>query len=124
MLVPYTPAVRRRRGRKERSGVPVLIEASFDAGGPWVRLRFDRAIGIDALAGNQIIVIDQPSGTRFEGTASATLLDEFTVQIDMSDVGPMPSPDTRLSASAASGIVAAGDGSAWAGIASVLLPFL
>jgi hypothetical protein len=100
-----------------------LIEAGFDAGGPRVQLRFNRPIDVGALIGNQIVVIDAPGGTRFEGTAPATLLDPATVQVDMSDVGPVSTPDTRLNVSPASGIVAAGDGAPWPGIANLLLPF-
>jgi hypothetical protein len=123
MLVPFVPQLRGRRRRTPRTDLLTLIEASFDAGGPWVQLRFNRPIDVGALIGNQIVVIDAPSGTQFEGTAAATLLDPATVQIDMSDIGPVSSPDTRLNASAASGIVGAGDGMPWAGIANLLLPF-
>jgi hypothetical protein len=123
MLLPFTPQLRRRRGRSRRTDLLNLLEASFNAGGPWVRLRFDRPIDVAALAGNQIVVNDAPSSTQFDGILGATLLDPTTVQIDMSEVQALPFPDTRLNASAANRIVAAGDGAPWLGVTNLLLPF-
>jgi hypothetical protein len=105
----------------------VLVTAEFDAGAvpaPTVTLAFDRAIDIAGLVGGAITVDDGPgSGTRWEATLTATMLDPQTVRIDMLDVEPSASAAVLLDATAGNGIVAVDDGGTWGGVSELELPF-
>ena len=89
-----------------------------------VSLTFDRPIDIAALSGGQITVDDGAvAGILYAATGVATLTDPQTVRIELIEVGVSTGPGTRLTASAASGIVAVDDGGTWAGASDVELPF-
>jgi hypothetical protein len=89
-----------------------------------VSLTFDRPIDIAALAGAQITVDDGAvAGILYAATGVATLTGPQTVRIELVEVGVSGDPGTRLTASAASGIVAVDDGGTWGGVADLSLPF-
>jgi hypothetical protein len=102
----------------------VLASASYDFNGPSVMLEFDRAIDIAGLDGAQISVNDGAfTGLIFAATGPAMLVDPQTVEIDLVSTGPSAGIDVRLTASAASGIVAVNDGGTWPGVMNLVLPF-
>ena len=89
-----------------------------------VSLTFDRPIDIGALAGGQITVDDGAvAGILYAATGVATLTDPQTVRIELVEIGLSGGPGTRLTASAASGIVAVDDGGTWGGVSELELPF-
>ena len=130
MLLKAIPLVyRRRRGRSKRAGARpgpaalVLVAASY-VEAMWVRLSFDRAIDISAIVVDQISVDDGPlTGSVWVGSPAATLVDPVTVELPLVELDPSSSVETLLSATAASGIVAADDGGTWAGASALPLPF-
>ena len=114
--------LRRLRGAAAVVG-PVLVGATYDQGSS-VDLTFDRAIDISALDPAQVEVDDdQDSGWRLGGQGGATLVDPMTVQVPLDRIGDSSESGVHLFVSASSGIVASGDGAAWAGVSDVALPF-
>ena len=129
-LPPFTitrPPRHRRRKSIGPATPPValtLLEASFDEGGPSVRLGFDRAIDIGGLNGSAIIVdAGNVTGTRYVATGSATLDGPNAVVIGLVATIPSGSPDTLLDATAGNGIVAIDDGGLWSGATDLVLPY-
>jgi hypothetical protein len=131
MTVPPVkfPRRKRRRGRARASSPPTppvalnLVSATYEEVVS-VSLTFDRPIDIAGLDGAQITVDDGAvAGILYAATGVATLTDPQTVRIELVEVGVSGDPGTRLNASAASGIVAVGDGGTWAGVSDVELPF-
>jgi len=128
MLTPVIPPFRKRRKVPKRKQPPApaaltLIAAEYQAKA-WVRLTFDRAIDISALDPAQVEVDDdQDSGWRLGGQGGATLVDPMTVQVPLDRIGDSTESGVHLFVSASSGIVASGDGAAWAGVSDVALPF-
>jgi hypothetical protein len=131
-MLTYPPAqFRKRRGRLKQAAPPappaaalVLVEASFDEGGPSLRLGFDRAIDIDGLVGAQIVVeAGNVTGTRYEALGTATMDGTSAVIIGLLEIGPSISEDTVLSAGAGNGIVAIDDGGLWSGASELVLPY-
>ena len=101
-----------------------LVGATYDVGIPSVRLTFDRAISLAGFNGSAVVVDDAAdSGNRYEGTGGAFLAGPTAVEIFLADPTPASGSGTRLSVSAASGIVAVNDGGTWAGVADLSLPF-
>jgi len=131
MLTVPPPKYRPRRPRPMRKAPTptpppaalVLVAAEFGEA-TWVRLAFDRAIDVAGLDGAQITIDDGPvTEFRWAATGAATLLGPAVVRIDVALVGPSTAPSTTLTATAASGIVAADDGGTWAGVTNLGLPF-
>jgi hypothetical protein len=115
------------RRRKPRPAPPVLVAAElvFDpvTGDPCARLAFDRAIDVSRIAPAQVTVDDAAgAGWSYAGSGVASRPDAKTVVIALVQTGGAEGP-TVLHATAATGIVAAEDGGAWAGVASVELPY-
>ena len=100
------------------------VEASFDEGGPSVRLGFDRAIDIAGLIGAAITVdAGNVTGTRYQATGIATMDGPNAVVIGLVATVPSASGDTLLSATSGNGIVAIDDGGGWSGASELVLPF-
>ncbi len=105
-------------------GALMLTSAVYDQFAFTVTLGFSRAIDLSGFDGAAILVDDdQIVGHSFLGTGGAELLDESTVKITLVDNGGSVGPGTTLSATSANGIVAVGDGTAWAGVDHLALPF-
>jgi hypothetical protein len=130
MLIPTIPIFRKRHGR-ERPPARVLplslVQATYlsgGEGGPAIRLAFDRAIDVSGLVGTQIVIADGSiNGLRYDAQGDLTVIDPQTIEIGLVDIESWAGPDVRLTASAASGIVAADDGGTWAGVTNLMLPF-
>ncbi len=131
MLTQPPPEFRKRRGGTRRRTSPTapptpaaltLVAAEYLATES-IRLTFDRAIDIAAISGSAIAVEDAAAVTRYEGLGAATLTGPATVEIGLMDVSEFVGTGTRLTATAGTGIVAAGDAGAWAGATGVELPF-
>ena len=130
MTKPPLKYPRRRHGRirPRAAAAPVaaltLLEASFDEGGPSVRLGFDRAIDIAGVVGSAITVdAGNVTGTRYEALGTATLDGPNAVVIGLVATVPSASGDTLLTAGAGNGIVAIDDGGTWGGVTELVLPF-
>jgi hypothetical protein len=130
MLSPTPPKYRKHHVLPKRTpptptpAALTLLEAVYlNDDGPYVRLKFDRAIDLSGLDGAQIDVKDGIDlGVEFLATGTATLLDPQTVRIDLVTVGDY-SGDDLLTASASNGIVAVDDGGTWAGVTNLGLPW-
>ena len=125
----YNPAKRRVRRKPKQvasSSAPValnLVAATYEEVVS-VSLTFDRPIDIAGLVGGQITVDDGAvAGILYAGTGVATLTGPQTVRIELIEIGLSSGPGTRLTASAASGIVAVDDGGTWGGVSELELPF-
>ena len=118
-----------RRHRKRRANQPAatpgaltLVSASYDQATVSLTLVFDRPVEIGSFDGSQILLQDQPAENTYIG-ASATLLAPATVEIALVQHDTCEGSSILLTASADNGIVAAGDGTPWAGVTDLVLPF-
>jgi hypothetical protein len=100
-----------------------LVFGSFDPGTLILRLGFHRAIDISALMPNQLFVNDHDTDTQYGGQGSGVLTDPTSVEVEMTELQALGFPDTRLTATSATGIVAVNDGGTWPGVLDLLLPF-
>jgi hypothetical protein len=127
VILPAPPNFRRRRRRPDRLNPPAaltLVQASYQPGVPSIRLAFDRAIDVSALAGTQIVIADGSiNALRYDAQGDVTVINLSTIEIGLVDIESWAGPDVRLTASSASGIVAVDDGGTWAGVTDLLLPF-
>ena len=99
------------------------MSAAYDPGGPAVTLTFDRAVDVSAFSGGDVLVDDATfNGMRYTGEVAE---DDGpgVVRVLLTDVGDDLGAGVTLTATAATGIVAAGDGAAWAGVTDLELPF-
>jgi hypothetical protein len=104
-------------------GPLTLVSAAYEPG-TLIELSFDRAIDIAGLDGSVIVIDDGSiSGFRYAATLVATLIGPAVVRIELDGIEEFAGPDVRMTAGAANGIVAVGDGAAWAGVSNVVLPF-
>ena len=99
-----------------------LVAADY-LSGSWVRLTFDRAVDASGLVADQITFVDQPADGIYQGTGAATMVGPTTVQVALTPIGMTGGPARLLTATAGTGIVADGDGAAWAGVTDLPLPF-
>ncbi|MGB7159891.1 MAG: hypothetical protein WBD40_17625 [Tepidisphaeraceae bacterium] len=129
LIIPPTkfrkrPGRVRPRATQAPPAALTLVAAAYDKDASCVDLAFDRPIDIGAMDVTQIVVDDDTfRGLRLVGFASPVLLNPTTVRVPLNEVGGATQPDVHLTAGAANGIVAAGDGAAWAGVNTLLLPF-
>jgi hypothetical protein len=128
MLIVPPAKYRRQRGRvKERQPmgpVPlVLVSASYDSGGGFVVLQFERPIDVSGLNGSLVQLNDPASDLLFAGTNGTVMLDASTVQIGLSMIEDADEPGVVLNVLAGNGIVVVDDGTAWAGVSELGLPF-
>ncbi|MEM1010615.1 MAG: hypothetical protein AAGI46_00170 [Planctomycetota bacterium] len=125
----FTPAKRRRYGRRRRGGgvaagpsVPVLTSAVVN--GSLLTLTFDQAVDVDQLDG-AAIVVDGGSATnvRWDATGTVSQPSADTVVLGLEYLGPAVTTAFTLDASAANGIRAADGGQPWGGVMGVVLPY-
>lgn len=119
IIVPPLPFLRRR---KSAPTLLTLVSASYSSGA-WVRLTFDRNVNIAGIHVAAITVNDDPSDEAYVGSGAATLFAPQTVQVPLVILHGSSGPGTELTATNATGIVAADDGGTWAGVTSLSLPF-
>lgn len=124
MLLPFPSKLHRRPQRLKPKPPLTLVSATWGVGS-WVRLTFDRVVSIGAIDVGVFIVDDNVSSDeRFQGAGAATLVDAKTVQVGLVPIGSAHGGSlTLLTAGADSGVVAADDGGAWAGVEDLSLPF-
>jgi hypothetical protein len=134
MLLPAYPIVYRKRaarvGRAKQANPPAppgaltLVSATYELAGPSVALTFDRAIDAAGLVANQIVVDDAlNTQMRWRGTGAAIVLGPAAIRVNLEFVEDIGGAGVVLTAGAGNGIVAVGDGAAWAGASDVELPF-
>src|SRR5687768_4807684 len=120
MLLFPSAKFRKRRGRTKpaRATAPVgpltLVAAEYDSGS-WVQLTFDRPIDVAGIDGAAVTIADGGAAILYAGTNVVTLVDPATVEIALTGLDNWLDPGVTMSATAANGIVAVGDGAAWAG---------
>jgi hypothetical protein len=118
---------RQPRGTSSRAVVPLtLASAAYDADRWTLTLAFGRAIEIGALDVEQVTVLDGAvNGMAFRGTGDPgpQLLTPTTVEVALIDIGEFTGGGVRMTATAATGIVADDDGGTWAGVTDLALPF-
>src|SRR4051812_14092600 len=112
--VPPQFQKRRARARKRATAPPALILVSamypIETEGA-MRLRFDRAIDLDAFDGTQVIVKDGVNqASVMNATGPVVLSDPRTAELYLVITGPYAEANVLLSATGATGIVAADDG--------------
>jgi hypothetical protein len=128
MLPTFTFQPRKVSHRRPRVSPPptpvalTLVAASYSTGA-WVRLTFDRAVDIAAIHVAAITVNDDNSDEAYVGSGAATLFTSVTVQVPLVISHGATGPGTELTATNATGIVAADDGGTWAGVSALSLPF-
>jgi len=96
--------------------------------GRWLFVRMARArtAGLDVLDLAGLPKPATPHSVGAPGTPEslkAELLPNGSVRLTLAVVGDAPGGVLTLTAAADNGIVAAGDGGAWAGVTDLLLPF-
>lgn len=105
------------------AGAPVLVAAEYLAS-TWVRLTFDRPVSAPpTMSGDALFVDDGPGTTTIWAGTTITVLAPAQLQIALIEYDPSSGTVTTLDASATTGIVSAFDGTAWAGVSGVELPF-
>jgi hypothetical protein len=127
------PKPRRSRGGRGRAtpttppvGPLTLTSAIYegDDSPQFLTMAFDRAIDTSAMVGTAITVRDGGLNERnYKATGPVTRPDAMTVRIQLVEVGPVSGDDIELTATSSNGIVAVGDGAAWAGVTNLVLPF-
>jgi hypothetical protein len=130
MLIPTFPKFRKHRGRVKRARLqapPVafaLASAVYDSEESTITLGFTRAIDVSAIFAATINVNDAvTTGLTYECSGAPTLVDPQTVRLNLVDIGPSEGPGVTLSATGANGIKALDDGTPWAGVTDLGLPF-
>ncbi len=121
---------RKRTGRKPRptpptpvAGAPVLVAAEYLAS-TWVRLTFDRPVSFTTpFESDELFVNDGPSTGIIWVGSLVTALGPNQIEASLLEYDPSGAMETTLSASTTTGIVSAFDGTAWAGVSNVELPF-
>jgi hypothetical protein len=129
MLLRQGPILFRKHHRPMRraSGATplaalALVSAAYTPGEN-VELTFSRAVDIGAIDVGAFAVNDGAEmGFHYVG-ASASLTGPSVVQVILTGTTESSDPVTTLTATAANGIVADGDGAAWAGATDLALPF-
>jgi len=105
-------------------GPPVLVAASYDPTALKLTLGFDRAIDVSRFDGSQVTANDGAYNLKaYSAANSPTLSDAMTVVIGLIEVSWTEVGDVFMNASPVTGIVAMDDGSAWAGVTDLVLPY-
>ncbi len=119
-----------RQGRSPRKNLrssppsaALTLVSAVTTEGPVLTMQFDRAIDIAAMEVSVIRMDDGVQGFRYVGGGTPILVDPVTVQVELDGVEEYTGPDVLLNVAAGNGIIAAGDGAAWAGVVDLVLPF-
>jgi hypothetical protein len=130
MLTPSPPKRPRRSERSPKSAPPnpppaplVFVSGIVDPGAYGVYLSFDRDIDIAGVDVTQFTLGLAADGVMLVGAGTATLNGFDSIHVPMVVAGGYGGSVDLVSATAANGIVAAGDGGAWAGCSNVQLPY-
>jgi hypothetical protein len=103
---------------------PVLVDGGFsaDPDKPALTVDFDREVSVAGFVPASLIVNDPGSGTLYRAT-SAGVFGGITVVFSVEAIGSSSGSQTWMSASAGNGIVSSDDGTPWAGVSELGLPF-
>jgi hypothetical protein len=124
---PAPPFIRHERKRALTAPTPpaalTLVAATYE-GGAYVELTFDRAVDIAALDASAVVVSDgDVTGFQYAGTAESFLVGPTVLRVMLAAVEEGAEPGVTMTAGAGNGVVASGDGAAWAGVSALELPF-
>jgi hypothetical protein len=90
---------------------------------PKVILTFDRPIDIAGIQVDQVSVAVASVNQTFRGTGAPLVVSPTAVRVSLVSIGPQSGTGVRLTATAATGIVAVDDGGTWSGVTNLTLPF-
>jgi hypothetical protein len=121
--IPYIARMRRVASSEAPPVVPLMLDSAAYDPGAAVDLTFNRAIDIAGMDPASIVVSDGDYGFQYVGTADSALLSPTTVRVVLLGIGDWTEPGITMTASSANGIVADGDGAAWAGVTDLALPW-
>ena len=101
-----------------------LVAATFNAGDLVLTLTFDRAIDLSGIVVDQFLVFDGNLSVEWGGTGGdLSQPTPESMAMVMIENAPYEGEGLTLTVSPTNGIVAAGDGGAFAGVSNVPLPF-
>jgi hypothetical protein len=131
MLLPATPAFRRKRGgpKKESATAPpgptplVLVSASYDSTELQLTLVFDRAVNPTGYIQEAFTVYDAMENMQWYMPNGMEQPAPTTVRFSLQAMEPISGGFIRMDAWAENGIVAVGDGQPWPGCTNLPLPF-
>ena len=129
-MVDVPPVYRKRRGRVKRkppappapAGPLVLVAAAYEETA-YVDLTFDRAVSVAEAVAGAFAVRDGTVGWRYVGFGAPSLVSANVVRVELTGDEEIVQAGVTLSVAPGNGIVAAGDGAAWAGATDLELPF-
>jgi hypothetical protein len=119
----YKPRVAAQAATPPVPGVPLnLVSAQYQVDPAIVLLMvFDRAVDISAFNGAAIELDDGDVNSQVYSGASASLVDEVTVQVTLAAEGSESNSGIYLYGTGGSGIVAVDDGGTWVGVIGLAL---
>ena len=121
------PIYRKRRGRPRpadvrRSEPLELVSASYQDA-DFVELTFNQSIDVSGMDPDEFSVSDGVmAGATFAPTGTPTMVNSQTVRLALTQVDTYSGASILLTVGAGNGIVAVGDGSAWAGVENYEIP--
>ena len=101
---------------------PTLVAATY-AEGSSVTLTFDRPVNATSIAPGSVRVDDTALVSTFVSTGAVTVVSPETITVTLAEGEGYTGEGILLTATAATGIVAADGGAMWAGVEDVELPF-
>jgi hypothetical protein len=129
MLIIPPPQFRRRRRLKIQAAKPappvvgpLVVGAVFDENTLELQVDFDRAVSVDGFVPSALVVNDPGMGAMFQADV-AELVGDASVRFVVEVTGPSSGSQAWMTASGGNGIVAADDGTPWAGVTELALPF-
>ena len=126
----FFPAKTRKRRRRRVEGSaavtgPVLVAASFDAPSGLLTLTFDRPVNVTGgfLVAEAITVLDGPNDAEYVNAPEVDGAGTTTLTVTMFGNAPFEGSGVTMTCGEGTGVVSAGDGEPWTGVADVVLPF-
>ena len=126
----FIPAKRRvhrkRRGATQSAPPltgPVLVAAEWDSGQMLLTLTFDRPVNATGLQQDSVVVFDGNAVTEYRNNGDVNQPTPEVAEVSVVEFGEFLGTGERMTASAATDIVAVVGGEEWAGVTNLPLPF-
>ena len=121
----FNPAPKRHRRKRRSTAGPAeltLVSAEYNPGTS-IRLTFNQAIDISAVAVAQITVKDGVHiNVIYQGGGTPVAFGANAVDIGLEESGPYAGTEILLTATPLNGIVSADDDEPWAGVTDMVVP--